>query len=87
MLGNKKLYIIVEYNKRINDYNFYMNDFWNNISRYPRFFISSLVGLILIILTPFQNLFKIKKFRLILIIFFLLFIIILYNIIVNMIGL
>jgi len=87
LLGNKKLYIIVEYNKRINDYNFYMNDFWNNISRYPRFFISSLVGLILIILTPFQNLFKIKKFRLILIIFFLLFIIILYNIIVNMIGL
>ena len=87
MLVNKKLYIIVEYNKRINDYNFYMNDFWNNISRYPRFFISSLVGLILIILTPFQNLFKIKKFRLILIIFFLLFIIILYNIIVNMIGL
>jgi hypothetical protein len=64
-----------------------MNDFWNNISRYPRFFISSFVGLILIILTPFQNLFKIKKFRLLLIIFFLLFIIILYNIIVNMIGL
>ena len=87
LLGNKKLYIIVEYNKRINDYNFYMNDFWNNISRYPRFFISSLVGLILIILTPFQNLFKIKKFRLVLIIFFLLFIIILYNIIMNMIGL
>ena len=87
MLGNKKLYIILEYNKRINDYNFYMNDFWNNISRYPRFFISSLVGLILIILTPFQNLFKIKKFRLVLIIFFLLFIIILYNIIMNMIGL
>ena len=87
MLGNKKLYIILEYNKRINDYNFYMKDFWNNISRYPRFFISSLVGLVLIILTPFQNLFKIKKFRLVLIIFFLLFIIILYNIIVNMIGL
>jgi Protein of unknown function (DUF751) len=64
-----------------------MNDFWNNISRYPRFFISSLIGLILIIVTPFQNLFKIKKFRLILIIFFLLFIIILYNVIMNMIGL
>jgi len=87
LLLNKKLYIIVEYNKRVNDYNFYMNDFWNNISRYPRFFISSLAGLILIILTPFQNLFKIKKFRFVLFIFFLLFIIILYNIIVNMIGL
>ena len=40
-----------------------MNDFWTNISRYPRFFISSLAGLILVILTPFRNLFKIKKFR------------------------
>jgi hypothetical protein len=36
-----------------------MNDFWNNISRYPRFFISSLIGLILIILSPFRNLFSI----------------------------
>jgi uncharacterized membrane protein YcfT len=43
-----------------------MNDFWNNISRYPRFFISSLAGLILVILAPFKNLFKIKKFRFIL---------------------
>jgi hypothetical protein len=43
-----------------------MNDFWNNISRYPRFFISSLAGLILVILTPFKNLFKIKKFRIVL---------------------
>nr|YP_009496639.1 hypothetical protein ycf33 [Entomoneis sp.]AWT39351.1 hypothetical protein ycf33 [Entomoneis sp.] len=40
-----------------------MNDFWTNISRYPRFFISSLFGLILIIIAPFRNLFKIKKFR------------------------
>jgi len=40
-----------------------MNDFWNNISRYPRFFISSLVGLILVLLTPFRNLLKIKKLR------------------------
>jgi Protein of unknown function (DUF751) len=64
-----------------------MNDFWNNISRYPRFFISSLAGLILIILTPFKNLFKIKKFRIVLIIFFLLVIIVLYNVILNMTGL
>jgi hypothetical protein len=40
-----------------------MNDFWNNISRYPRFFISSLIGLILIILAPFRNLFKIPRLR------------------------
>lgn len=64
-----------------------MNDFWNNISRYPRFFISSLAGLILVILRPFKNLFKIKKFRIILPILFLLFVVILYSILVNMTGL
>ena len=61
-----------------------MNDFWTNISRYPRFFISSLAGLILIILAPFKNLFKIKKFRILVIILFIAFIIILYTIIKNM---
>ena len=40
-----------------------MNDFWNNIVRYPRFFISSLAGLILILLNPLKNLFKIKQLR------------------------
>ena len=40
-----------------------MNDFWNNISRYPRFFISSLIGLILVIVAPFRNLFKIPRLR------------------------
>jgi hypothetical protein len=28
--------------------------FWNNISRYPRFFISSLVGSVLVILAPLK---------------------------------
>jgi Protein of unknown function (DUF751) len=64
-----------------------MNDFWNNISRYPRFFISSLAGLILVILTPFRNLFKIKKFRFILPLFILAAILVFYYIIVNMTGL
>jgi hypothetical protein len=64
-----------------------MSDFWNNISRYPRFFISSLVGSILVIIAPLRNLFKIQKFRIILPIFFLLFLIILYTVIVNMTGL
>jgi Protein of unknown function (DUF751) len=64
-----------------------MSDFWNNIARYPRFFISSLVGLILVILAPFKNLFKIPKFRIILIISILLFIVLLYNIIINMVNL
>jgi hypothetical protein len=64
-----------------------MSDFWNNIARYPRFFISSLVGLILVILAPFKNLFKIPKFRIVLIISVLLFMILLYNIIINMVDL
>ena len=63
-----------------------MNDFWTNVSRYPRFFISSLVGLILVIVTPFRNLFKIKKFRFIIPIIFLITIISLYLILLNMTG-
>ena len=61
-----------------------MNDFWKNISRYPQFFISSLLGLILIILAPFKNLFKIPKLRMVAIFFFLLFITALYLIIKTM---
>jgi hypothetical protein len=64
-----------------------MNDFWNNISRYPRFFISSVAGLILVILAPFKNLFKIKKLRIFVILGFILSIGILYFIILNMTGL
>lgn len=64
-----------------------MNDFWNNISRYPRFFIGSLVGLILIILTPVKNLFKISKFRITLAAGILLFILVLYFIINSMLAL
>jgi phosphoglycerol transferase MdoB-like AlkP superfamily enzyme len=63
-----------------------MNDFWTNISRYPRFFISSLAGLILIILAPFKNLFKIPKLRIFLIISFSLFCLLLSLIIQNMSG-
>ena len=33
-----------------------MNNFWVNISRYPRFFISSCFGLVLIILKPLKKL-------------------------------
>ena len=64
-----------------------MNDFWNNISRYPRFFISSLAGLVLVILAPFKNLFKIKKLRIFVILTFLLFVGILYTVIMTMAGL
>jgi Protein of unknown function (DUF751) len=61
-----------------------MNNFWNNVLRYPRFFISSVAGLIIIILTPVKNLFKIRKLRFFLVIFLLVFIAILYGVIVNM---
>ena len=61
-----------------------MNDFWTNISRYPRFFISSVAGSVLIILTPFRNLLKIKKFQFIVPIVILGLFIGLYSIIVDM---
>jgi hypothetical protein len=64
-----------------------MNNFWNNISRYPLFFISSVTGLILIILAPFRNLLKIKKFQIVLPIFFLGFLIILGKVLATMTGL
>jgi len=64
-----------------------MNNFWNNIFRYPRFFISSVVGLILVILAPFKNLLKIPKLRIFLIIFLLLFLAVLSNVIKNMLAL
>ncbi len=64
-----------------------MNDFWTNISRYPRFFISSLAGLILVILAPLRNLFKIKKLRIFVPIVFLLFVLAIYFILKNMTGL
>ncbi len=76
MLSKEDLIIII-----------FMNNFWTNIVRYPRFFISSMIGLILIILTPFRNLFKTPKLRLFLIFFSLVFISCLYFIIRNMVGL
>jgi len=64
-----------------------MNNFWNNILRYPRFFISSVTGLILVILTPFKNLFKIPKLRIFLIIFLITFFVSLFLILRSMVGL
>nr|YP_010133644.1 hypothetical protein RF33 [Nitzschia supralitorea]QWM93134.1 hypothetical protein RF33 [Nitzschia supralitorea] len=64
-----------------------MNDFWNNILRYPRFFISSLIGLILVIITPFRNLFKIPRLRLIVILMIVLMIGLFYFILTKMVGL
>jgi hypothetical protein len=66
---------------------FVMNDFWNNISRYPRFFISSVTGLILVMLSPFKNLLKVKKFRFILPIVFIFSLGLIYSILISMTGL
>ena len=33
-------------------------NFWNNIIRYPRFFISSIIGLILVLVTSLLKIFK-----------------------------
>jgi len=63
-----------------------MSDFWNNISRYPRFFISSMVGLILVILAPIKNLLKVPSLRIILILFFVFFTALLYFILRGMTG-
>ena len=38
-----------------------MFNFWENISRYPRFFITAMMGLALIITSPLQNLLKSNK--------------------------
>nr|YP_009730858.1 hypothetical protein Coka_130 [Cladosiphon okamuranus]QAY81094.1 hypothetical protein Coka_130 [Cladosiphon okamuranus] len=32
--------------------------FWDNLLRYPRFFISSMIGLILVVINPIINQFK-----------------------------
>ena len=64
-----------------------MSDFWNNISRYPRFFISSMIGLVLVILAPIKNLLKVPTLRIVLILFFILFTGFLYFILRSMTGL
>jgi len=63
------------------------NNFWKNVSRYPSFFISSMIGLLLIILTPIKNLFKNNKLKPILLIGFLVFLLIIYLILASMLSL
>ena len=82
-----RLHIIIYNYIKINLYKYIMNEFWNNISRYPRFFISSLAGLILVILTPFRNFFKIKKFQFIFQLFLYYFLLFCILFLANMTGL
>jgi len=63
-----------------------MNDFWTNILRYPRFLVSSVSGLILVILTPFINLFKTSKSKFFLLTIIIILFIILILILKNMLA-
>ena len=63
-----------------------INNFWRNILRYPSFFVTSVAGLILIILTPFKNLFKTNKYKYLIIILILLVLFGLYLVIANMLN-
>jgi hypothetical protein len=63
-----------------------MNNFWENIFRYPRFFISSFIGLIFVLLTPFKSFLKTSKLRFILTLFVIGGVLIIYFIIKNMIA-
>jgi hypothetical protein len=64
-----------------------MNNFWENILRYPRFFISSLAGLILVLLSPLKNFLRTTKSRIFLSLFIISFFISLFIILKSMAGL
>jgi hypothetical protein len=40
-------------------------NFWTNILRYPRFFISAIIGLFLVLISPFLKLLKHKNNKII----------------------
>ena len=65
----------------------YMNNFWNNIRRYPNFLISSFLGLIVVMLNSFQGLLKTPKLRLIVILFSLFSLLTVYIIVKTMLAL
>ena len=46
-----------------------MPDFWENTLRFPRFFISSMLGLILTIIGPFFNLLRNPKTTVVFVLF------------------
>jgi hypothetical protein len=33
-----------------------MSNFWDNVFRYPKFFITSVIGLVVVIISPFKKL-------------------------------
>lgn len=63
-----------------------MPDFWENVLRFPRFFISSVIGLLLTILGPFLNLLNRPKTALIFIALLFIFVILLVITLKSMLG-
>jgi len=55
-----------------------MFNFWQNIARYPRFFISSVLGLVTVILSPILKSSKDNFTRTILIVFLIIFFLFLF---------
>lgn len=54
-------------------------NFWNNIMRYPRFFISSMIGLFLVIITSLLKIFKdIPDKKVLFVLFLLVFVILMF---------
>lgn len=64
-----------------------MNNFWNNIRRYPSFFISSITGLIVVIITSFLGSVKTFKLRLFIIGLILLILVLLFFTVKTMLAL
>nr|ARO91369.1 conserved hypothetical plastid protein [Rhodochaete parvula] len=63
-----------------------MPTFWENIIRLIRFFVSSVTGLIFIILSPFVNLIEKRNTLYLVLILFLIILIIVYKILEQMLG-
>lgn len=60
--------------------------FWDNLLRYPRFFISSMIGLILILINPIISLLKNFKDKKIIVFFFICILITLFFILKEMLN-
>ena len=60
--------------------------FWDNLLRYPRFFISSMIGLILILINPIISLLKNFKDKKVIVFFFISILITLFCILKEMLN-
>jgi len=60
--------------------------FWDNLLRYPRFFISSMIGLILVLINPIISLLKNFKDKKVIVFFFISILITLFFILKEMLN-